>query len=111
MFASDAPQSEANVGYETLETFRDGDTNPRVLNLSYVRRVPPHHFPRYGYVQAGTIEVTNVDTGKTETFKTGDFIVEAVDQWHFGTNKGPEPVKLLVIDIVEKGQSNTVFQK
>ncbi len=70
-----------------------------------------HPFPRYGYVQAGTIEVTNVDTGKTETFKTGDFIVEAVDQWHFGTNKGPEPVKLLVIDMVEKGQPNTVLHK
>ena len=70
-----------------------------------------HPFPRYGYVQAGTIEVTNVDTGKTETFRTGDFIVEAVDQWHFGTNKGPEPVKLLVIDMVEKGQPNTVLHK
>lgn len=70
-----------------------------------------HPFPRYGYVQAGTIEVTNIDTGKTETFKTGDFILEAVDQWHFGTNKGDVPVKLLVIDMVEKGQSNTVLHK
>lgn len=70
-----------------------------------------HPFPRYGYVLAGTIEVTNTDTGKTETFKAGDFIVEAVDQWHFGANKGEVPVKLLVIDMVEKGQSNTVLQK
>jgi quercetin dioxygenase-like cupin family protein len=70
-----------------------------------------HPFPRYGYVQAGTIEVTNIDTGKTATFKTGDFILEAVDQWHFGTNKGDVPVKLLVIDMVEKGQSNTVLHK
>ncbi|CAN5175333.1 hypothetical protein BH10PSE11_BH10PSE11_27490 [soil metagenome] len=70
-----------------------------------------HPFPRYGYVQAGTIEVTNTDTGKTETFKTGDFIVEAVDQWHFGANKGKVPVKLLVIDMVEKGQANVVLQK
>ena len=70
-----------------------------------------HPFPRYGYVQAGTIEVTNVDTGKTEIFKTGDFILEAVDQWHFGANKGKVPVKLLVIDMVEKGAVNTVLQK
>ncbi|HEX7790096.1 MAG TPA: cupin domain-containing protein [Afipia sp.] len=70
-----------------------------------------HPFPRYAFVQAGTIEVTNVDTGKTETFKTGDFILEAVDQWHFGANKGEVPVKLLVIDMVEKGQGNTVLQK
>jgi len=70
-----------------------------------------HPFPRYGYVQAGTVEVTNTDIGKTETFKTGDFIVEAVDQWHFGTNKGDVPVKLLVIDMVEKGHANVVLQK
>ena len=70
-----------------------------------------HPFPRYAYVQAGTIEVTNVDTGKTEIFKTGDFILEAVDQWHFGANKGKVPVKLLVIDMVEKGQANTVLHK
>ncbi len=70
-----------------------------------------HPFPRYAYVQAGTIEVTNLDTGKTETFKTGDFILEAVDQWHFGANKGKVPVKLLVIDMVEKGQANVVLQK
>ncbi|EGP06629.1 cupin domain-containing protein [Afipia clevelandensis] len=70
-----------------------------------------HPFPRYGYVQAGTIEVTNLDIGKTEIFRTGDFIVEAVDQWHFGANKGSQPVKLLVIDMVEKGAVNTVLQK
>ena len=70
-----------------------------------------HPFPRYAYVQAGIIEVTNLDTGKTQTFKTGDFILEAVDQWHFGANKGKVPVKLLVIDMVEKGQPNTVLQK
>ena len=39
------------------------------------------------------------------------FILEAVDQWHFGANKGTEPVKLLVIDMVEKGAVNTVLQK
>ena len=70
-----------------------------------------HPFPRYAYVQAGTIAVTNLDTGKTQTFKTVDFILEAVDQWHFGANKGKVPVKLLVIDMVEKGAVNTVLQK
>lgn len=70
-----------------------------------------HPFPRYAYVQAGTIEVTNLDTGKTQIFKTGDLILEAVDQWHFGANKGKAPVKLLVIDMVEKGAANVVLQK
>lgn len=70
-----------------------------------------HPFPRYGYVLAGTLEVTNDDTGRTETFKPGDFIVEAVDQWHHAVNKGAEPVKLLVIDMTKKGKANVVMKK
>lgn len=70
-----------------------------------------HPFPRYGYVLAGTITVTNLDTGKAENFKTGDFILEAVGQWHQGTATGAETVKLLVIDMVEKGESNTIIFK
>jgi hypothetical protein len=34
-----------------------------------------------------------------------------VEQWHTGANIGSEPVKLLVIDIAEKGQTNTVLHK
>lgn len=72
--------------------------------------VHKHPFPRYAYVQAGSLHVTNNDTGKSEDFKPGDFIVEAVGQWHFGTNTGKDVVKLLVIDMVEKGKANTVLR-
>ena len=72
--------------------------------------VHKHPFPRYAYVQAGHLRVTNNDTGKSEDFKPGDFIVEAVGQWHFGTNTGKDVVKLLVIDMVEKGKANTVLR-
>jgi hypothetical protein len=44
------------------------------------------------------------------TYRPGDFILEAVRQWHMGAIIGAEPLKLLVIDIVEKGQTNTVLQ-
>ncbi|MFZ5682781.1 MAG: cupin domain-containing protein [Bradyrhizobiaceae bacterium] len=94
------PQKDAQVIVSTYEIPR-GAVLPK----------HKHPFPRYAYVQAGTIAVTNLDTGKTQTFKTGDFILEAVDQWHFGANKGKVPVKLLVIDMVEKGAVNTVLQK
>lgn len=72
--------------------------------------VHKHPFPRYAYVQAGHLRVTNNDTGKSEDFKPGDFIVEAVGQWHFGINTGKDTVKLLVIDMVEKGKANTVLR-
>ena len=73
--------------------------------------VHKHPYPRYAYVLSGNLRVTNKDTGQSDTYKTGDFIVEAVGQWHAGANIGEEPVKLLVIDIVEQGQTNTVLYK
>ncbi|MBX9711736.1 MAG: cupin domain-containing protein [Xanthobacteraceae bacterium] len=70
-----------------------------------------HPFPRYAYVLAGTLQVTNDDIGKTETYRQGDFILEAVGQWHHAVNDGPEAVKLMVIDMVEKGKPNVILQK
>jgi quercetin dioxygenase-like cupin family protein len=73
--------------------------------------VHKHPYPRYAYVLSGNLRVTNKDTGQSDTYKPGDFIVEAVGQWHTGANIGEEPVKLLVIDIVEQGQTNTELYK
>ena len=73
--------------------------------------VHKHPFPRYAYVLAGTLTVTKVDTGQTDTFKTGDLIVEMIDEWHFGANLGADPVKLLVIDQIEAGAAATVLKQ
>ncbi|RVD20855.1 cupin domain-containing protein [Mesorhizobium sp. M4B.F.Ca.ET.017.02.2.1] len=70
-----------------------------------------HPFPRYAYVEAGTLKVTNVETGNSNTYKTGDFIVAMIGQWHQATNLGDGPVKLLVIDQVEQGAKNTVLRQ
>ncbi len=70
-----------------------------------------HPFARYAYVLAGTLRVTNTETGKSELYKPGNFIVEAIDQWHKAANIGKTPVKLLVIDQIEGQQSNTVLKQ
>ena len=67
-----------------------------------------HPYPCYGYVLAGILRVTNIDTGQTHTYKRGSFFLEPVGQWHIGTSIGVEPLKLLVIDVVEEGQTNVV---
>jgi quercetin dioxygenase-like cupin family protein len=72
--------------------------------------VHKHLFPRYGYVLDGVLEVTNTETGKTESFKAGEFILESVGHWHRGSNAGNVPLRLLVIDLVEKGRNNTVLK-
>ena len=72
--------------------------------------VHKHPFPRFAYVLEGTLSVTDQDTGQTFTYKAGDMIVEVIDQWHFGTNIGQSPVRLLVIDEVEGDQPNTILK-
>jgi len=72
--------------------------------------VHKHPFPRYAYVLSGRIEVTNTEAGTVAIYETGGFIIEAVGQWHKASNIGTEPVKLLVIDMIEAGQNNVVKQ-
>jgi quercetin dioxygenase-like cupin family protein len=72
--------------------------------------VHKHPFPRYGYVLEGALQVTNTETGKTEVFKAGDFILESVGHWHQGRSEGQAPTKLLVIDLIEKGANNTLLK-
>jgi quercetin dioxygenase-like cupin family protein len=70
-----------------------------------------HTYPRYAYVLAGTLSVTNIETGKSQTFKRGDFIVEMIDQWHRAVALGTGPVKLLVIDQIGDGKAGNVVLK
>lgn len=80
------------------------------IPVGAVLPVHEHPYPRYAYVLSGTIRVDNTELGQSETYEAGDFIVEAVGQWHKGTNVGSEPVKLLVIDMQKAGAKNTVLE-
>ena len=55
--------------------------------------------------------MTDVANNRSFEYKPGDFIVEMVDGWQYGVNNGRGPVRLLVIDQVEKGQANTILKK
>jgi quercetin dioxygenase-like cupin family protein len=80
------------------------------VDIPVAGRLPPHKhpYPRYAYVQAGRLSVTNEVTGQTKMFGAGEFVVEAVDQWHSGETVGGEPVRLLVIDEAPPGAANVV---
>lgn len=72
--------------------------------------LPPHKhpYPRYAYVEAGRLSVTNEVTGVTREFGAGEFVVEAIDQWHSGKVVGDAPLRLLVIDQAPPGSVNVV---
>jgi quercetin dioxygenase-like cupin family protein len=65
-----------------------------------------HPYPRYALVQQGRIRVTNTDTGGVVEFGKGEFVVEALGQWH--TGEALEDVVLFVIDQAPPGEANTV---
>jgi quercetin dioxygenase-like cupin family protein len=73
--------------------------------------VHKHPGPRYAYVQAGNLRVTNVETGQSIDYKPGDFIVEMIGLWHQGANVGTDTVRLLVIDQVEGNEPNTILKQ
>jgi len=94
------PQKNVQVLVSTFE-IAPGATLP----------VHKHPFARYAYVLDGTLKVTGIESGNSNTYQTGDFIVEMIGQWHQATNIGTVPVKLLVIDQVEAGAKNTVLRQ
>lgn len=72
--------------------------------------IPPHKhpYPRYNYVLAGGVRVTNLDTGVVQEFRAGQVIVEAVGQWHKGEALDGAPARLLAFDQTPPGQTNMV---
>ncbi len=93
------PQSNGHVTVSVFE-IAPGATLP----------VHKHPFPRLGYVLSGFLRVANLQTGLSQTYKTGEPVLESVGEWHEGTNPGPIPLRLLVIDLMETGAHNTVLK-
>jgi quercetin dioxygenase-like cupin family protein len=102
-----------STGQPITLPLRNVEVTASIYDIAPGATLPVHRHPfaRYGYVLAGTLKVTNVDTGKSDVFKTGDFIVEMIDQWHQGANIGADPVKLLVIDQIEAGAQATIVRE
>ena len=69
-----------------------------------------HPFVRYAYVLTGTLRVTNTQTGHSNLYKAGDFIIEAIGQWLQAVNLDDRPLKLLVIDQQADEKSNVVMR-
>jgi len=67
-----------------------------------------HPYPRLVNVLAGRMQVTNLDTGQVREIAAGDWLVDAVDQWHETKVLGDQPVRLLTIDQAPPGATVTI---
>jgi len=83
-----------------LPPYPQGDSTKLTI-LKYV--IPPHtnlarHFHpimSFGYLIEGDLTVVS-DEGKEKTFHAGETVVETVNTWHHGENRGNTPVVLVV---------------
>ena len=116
--AADAPvkstpiltTTKTAIGQPIVLPTKDAQVVVTMLEIAPGTKLPRHEHPfqRYGYLMQGELTV-EYEGGQRQVFHAGDFIVEALGVWHFGTNTGSDPVKLLVIDQVEAGKSNTIL--
>ena len=67
-----------------------------------------HPYPRVVQVLSGRLKITNLDTGQVREAKAGDWMVDAVDQWHEAAALGDEPVQLMTIDQAPPGAAVTI---
>jgi quercetin dioxygenase-like cupin family protein len=70
-----------------------------------------HPFARYADVLTGTLHVSDTETGHSNVYKAGDFIIQAIGQWHPAVNLDDRPLKLLVTDQQAGQKSNVVVRK
>ncbi|MDO8309681.1 MAG: cupin domain-containing protein [Actinomycetota bacterium] len=66
-----------------------------------------HNVPMYAYIMDGTLTV-EYDAGVTNVYPAGTALMEAQGVFHNGTNKGEDPVRILVVYFGAKGAKNTV---
>ena len=83
--------------------------NVETTVLKITDKIPVHmHFwPRYVYVQKGTVEVTLIDSKVTQQFSTGDVIVEPIGLWHKGAVIAA-PAILVSVEQVPPGRVNKI---
>jgi quercetin dioxygenase-like cupin family protein len=66
-----------------------------------------HSIPVYAYMLSGELEV-QVEEGSTIIYKAGDAIIEVVNTFHTGKNRGTVPASLVVFYIGVQGQPHVI---
>jgi quercetin dioxygenase-like cupin family protein len=92
-------------------------SGPLTVTISETRlpkggALPVHKHPYARVVQVieGRLRVSNLDTGQVREVNAGDWMVDAIDQWHEAAVVGDTPVRLLVIDQAPPGSAVTILR-
>lgn len=69
-----------------------------------------HPYPRLVQVLEGRLKVTNLVTGQSAEKGVGDWMIDAVEQWHEAEALDGKPAKIMTIDHAPPGATVTVFK-
>jgi quercetin dioxygenase-like cupin family protein len=101
-----------SAGQKIVFPKKNGHVTVSVFTIQPGASLPVHEhpYPRMAYVLDGILRVTNMVTNRATKYSKGDFVLEAVKEWHQGDNPGSQVLTLLVIDLVPKGAENTILR-
>ncbi len=104
-------QSTVAWNGEMLPTYPAGQPEVTLLRITIPpgSRLPLHKHPviNCGYLLEGALQVTS-EAGDTLLLREGEPLVELVDRWHYGENRGETPVVILVFYAGIEGQPITI---
>jgi quercetin dioxygenase-like cupin family protein len=69
-----------------------------------------HPYPRVVQVLEGRLKVTNLVTGQSVEKGVGDWMVDAVEQWHEAQALDGRPARIMTIDHAPPGAAVTVMK-
>ncbi|NGZ04908.1 MAG: cupin domain-containing protein [Magnetococcales bacterium] len=99
------------------EPLQHGDGSPLQINSAIITIQPgeetawhKHGMPMYAYILSGSVTVNYGEQGE-RTFAAGSAMVEAMDHWHRGTNRGLEPVRILVVYFGNPSSKQVILQE
>jgi quercetin dioxygenase-like cupin family protein len=75
-------------------------------------KIAPHRhpYPRLVQILEGRFRITNLVTGQSVEKGPGDWMVDAVEQWHEAEAMDGKPTRIMTIDYAPPGAVVTIFK-
>jgi quercetin dioxygenase-like cupin family protein len=107
-------KSNCSWNGQELPAYPEGEPQITILriNIPAGAKLPMHKHPviNAGVLIKGNLTVTT-ESGKVLELKAGDPIIEVVETWHYGQNKGDEPAEIIIFYAGVKEEPITIIKE
>lgn len=107
-------RSNCSWNGQELPAYPEGEPQITILRIKIPAgaKLPMHKHPviNAGVLIKGNLTVTT-ESGKVLELKAGDPIIEVVETWHYGQNKGDDPAEIIVFYAGVKEEPITIIKE